>query len=68
MEEAIAEGDGMVDQKDQNEFMSYEEALLSQVFTLDALVNVLEKKGVISREEVVEEIVRLQEQRPVSES
>ena len=58
----------MVDQQDQNEFMSYEEALLSQVFTLDALVNVLEKKGLISRKEIVEEIKRLQEQTPVSES
>ena len=58
----------MVDQQDQNEFMSYEEALLSQVFTLDALVNVLEKKGLISRKEIVEEIKRLHQQVPVSES
>jgi len=34
----------MSDGKDQNEFMGYEEALMSQLFTLDALINVLERK------------------------
>ena len=50
----------MKEQSDSGEFMSYEEALLSQVFTLDALVNVLERKGLIQREEIVQEIKKLQ--------
>ena len=58
----------MVDRKEQDEFMSYEDALLSQVFTLDALVNVLEKKGLITKKEIIEEIKRLHQQASVSES
>ena len=46
----------MAEQPDANEFTSYEEALMSQMITLDALVNVLERKGLITREEVIEEI------------
>ncbi|MGD8371739.1 MAG: hypothetical protein PVF76_12505 [Syntrophobacterales bacterium] len=49
----------MADESGSNEFVSYEEALLSQVFTLDALVNVLERKGLINREEIVQEIKEL---------
>ncbi len=49
----------MTEQSEANEFVSYQEALLSQVFTLDALVNVLERKGLIKREEIVEEIRQL---------
>ena len=52
----------MTEQSESNEFMSYEEALLSQVFTLDALINVLARKGMISREEIIEEIKEIQEQ------
>ena len=54
--------------KDQNEFMGYEEALMSQLFTLDALINVLERKGIITKEEVIEEIRKLHQQAEVSES
>jgi predicted amino acid-binding ACT domain protein len=54
--------------KDQNEFMGYEEALMSQLFTLDALINVLERKGMITKKEVIEEIKKLHQQVEVSES
>jgi len=49
----------MADESGSNEFVSYEAALLSQVVTLDALVNVLERKGLIKREEIIEEIKEL---------
>ena len=52
----------MTDKSESNEFMSYEEALISQVFTLDALVNVLERKGLISRQEIIKEIKEIEEQ------
>ena len=58
----------MLDGKDQNEFMGYEEALMSQLFTLDALINVLERKGLIKKEEVVEEIKKLHQQVEVSQT
>lgn len=57
----------MAEKQDTDEFMSYEEALLSQVFTLDALVNVLENKGLVTRQEIIEEIKRLQAKAAASE-
>ena len=57
----------MTEQIDPNEFVSYKEAMLSQVFTLDALIILLERKGLITREEVIEEIKKLHEGAPVSE-
>ena len=57
----------MAEQLDPNELEGYKEALLSQVFTLDALIILLEKKGLITKEEVIEEIKKLHEQTPVSE-
>ena len=46
----------MAEQLDPNEFAGYKEALVSQIFTLDALIILLERKGLITKEEVVEEI------------
>jgi len=57
----------MAEQLDPNEFAGYKEALLSQVFTLDALIILLERKGLITKEEVIEEIKKLYEETPVSE-
>jgi hypothetical protein len=57
----------MTEQLDPNEFEGYKEALLSQVFTLDALVNLLERKGLITKEELIEEIKKLHEDTRVSE-
>ena len=54
----------MAEQRDTNEFVSYEEALMSQVFTSDALVNVLERKGLITKE--IDEIKKLHGEVPVS--
>ena len=49
----------MSEHSDSNEFLSYEEALMSQVLTLDALVNVLERTGMVNREEILEELKEL---------
>ena len=49
----------MAEKQDTDEFVSYGEALMSQVFTLDALVNILENKGLITRQEIIEEIKSL---------
>jgi hypothetical protein len=37
------------------EAVPMEELLLSQIYTMQALINVLEKKGVLTREEILEE-------------
>jgi hypothetical protein len=57
----------MTEQPDPNEFERYKEALLSQVFTLDALIILLERKGLITKDEVIEEIKKLHEDALVSE-
>lgn len=57
----------MTEQLDPNEFEGYKEALLSQVFTLDALIILLERKGLITKEEVIEEIKKLHEDALASE-
>ena len=41
-----------------------EEVVLAQAFQLEALLNVLDRQGVISKAEVMEEIKRLQKGRP----
>jgi hypothetical protein len=41
-----------------------EEVVLAQAFQLEALLNVLEQKGVIKKAEVLEEIKRLQATTP----
>ena len=39
--------------------VSIEELMLANTFSISALMNVLEKKGLVSREEVVAEVDRL---------
>lgn len=41
-----------------------EEVVLPQAFQLEALLNVLERKGVISKADVLTEIKRLRDQAP----
>lgn len=57
----------MTEQLDPNEFEGYKEAVLSQVFTLDGLVNLLERKGLITKEELIDEIKKLHEDTLASE-
>ena len=41
---------------DPRETVSFEELLLSNVYTQEALINLLEKKGIITKGELLEEI------------
>ena len=41
-----------------------EEVVLAQAFELEALLNVLERKGIVANAEVLEEIKRLREKAP----
>jgi hypothetical protein len=41
------------------EIVSFEELLMSNVLTQEALINMLEKRGLINKRELLEEIKRL---------
>jgi len=41
------------------ETATFEEVLISNVFTQEAIINVLERKGLLSRAEVMQEIIEL---------
>ena len=49
----------MAEKLDQKEIASFEEVLMSNVFTQEALINLLEAKGIIKKSEILEEIKRL---------
>ena len=49
----------MAEKLDPRETATFEEVLMSNVYTQEALINLLEKKGLIKKEELLEEIKRL---------
>ena len=52
----------MVDKIDPKETVTFEDVLMSNVYTQEAIINVLERKGLLTRNEVLEEIVHLRKQ------
>ena len=50
----------MVEKKDLRESVNFEEILMSNIFEQEALVNLLEKKGLITKFELLEEIRELE--------
>ncbi len=46
----------MAKQLDQKEIITLRDALLSELIQFEALVNLLDRKGIIDREELMEEI------------
>lgn len=46
---------------DLKETVTFEEVLKSNVYTQEAIINVLERKGLLTKKEVMEEIVKLRE-------
>jgi len=51
----------MAEKLDPKEIISFKELLMSNVFEQEALVNLLEKKGIITKDELVKEIIKLKE-------
>lgn len=49
----------MTEHLDPEETVSFEELLMSSAITQEALINMLEKKGIISKRDLLEEIRRL---------
>ena len=44
---------------DRKDTVSFEEVLMSNVHTQEAIINVLERKGLLTKQEVMEEIIKL---------
>lgn len=50
----------MAETLDPKEFVSFKELLMSEVIQMEALVNILDKKGIISKQELLDEMKRVQ--------
>jgi hypothetical protein len=50
----------MAEKLDPKEIVSFEELLMSEVIQSDALINLLDRKGIISKRELLEEMKRVQ--------
>ena len=50
----------MAEKLDPKQTVSAEELLMSEVIQLEALINLLDKKGIISKQELLEEMKRVQ--------
>jgi hypothetical protein len=49
----------MVKKEDSREAVPIEEVVMSNVYTQEAIINLLEKKGLLTKKEVLEEIKRM---------
>ena len=50
----------MVEKLDQKEIVDFKELLMSELIQSEALINLLDRKGLISKQEYLEEIKRVQ--------
>ena len=57
----------MAERIEEKEMVTLEEILMNNVLEQEALVNLLEKKGIITRAELLEEIKRLRERQIIKE-
>ena len=57
----------MAEKLDLKEIVSFEELLRSEVIQSDALINLLDRKGIITKKELLEEMKRVQATLPRSE-
>ena len=58
----------MGEKLDPKEIVSFEELLMSEVIHSEALINLLDRKGIVSKQELLEEMKRVQATLPKSES
>ena len=57
----------MAEKLDPKELVTFEELLMSEVIQSDALINLLDRKGIISKTELLEEMKRMKATLPRSE-
>lgn len=51
----------MAEKLDKKEVVTVEELLISNVFTQEAIINLLDKEGILKKEAIIEEIKRLKQ-------
>jgi hypothetical protein len=52
----------MAEKVDMKEIVSFEELLMSNIYTQEALINLLDAKGIITKAELLEEIRKIRNQ------
>ena len=57
----------MAEKLDPKEVVSFEELLMSEVIQSDALINLLDRKGIVTKLELLEEMKKIQATLPKSE-
>jgi hypothetical protein len=50
----------MAEKLDSKELASFKELLMSEIIQSEAIINLLDKKGIISKQELLEEMKRVQ--------
>jgi hypothetical protein len=50
----------MTEKLDPKELVSFKELLLSEIIQSEALINILDRKGIVSKQELLEEIKKVQ--------
>ena len=58
----------MAEQLDPKEIVDFKELLMSEVIQSEAMINLLDKKGIISKQELLEEMKRVQAKMVKSET
>ena len=58
----------MAQQLDPKELVTFREALVSEIIASEALVNLLERKGIITKQELMVEINKVQASIPKAET
>ena len=58
----------MAKKLDPKETVDIKELILSEVIQLEALINILERKGILTKEELLEEIKRVAAKMPKAET
>lgn len=64
----IVSSANMAQKLDQSETVGLKELLLSEVIQSEALINLLDRKGIVSKQELLEEIKRVNAKRLKSEA
>ena len=64
----MAKEANMAEKLDPNETLEFKQVILSELIQSEALINLLEQKGIITRKELLEEINRIAAKLPKAET
>lgn len=54
----------MAEKLDPKEIVDFKELLMSEIIQSEAMINLLDKKGIISKQELLEEMIRVKSKLP----